>query len=252
MKLLDTDSCVVAVEKSPSARSQIMTNFSTLFARDKYAIVSEKYERAIELEPFIDYFARRRRGEIGFDIMELDFTDSIFSMNENGESRILDALIRTLMLQLVFGRKRTYYLIASFRMRLRIPRTLREQFSDPVRMLCEKFICRYDQELSDKLIELSNGDRSDSRVDWSMLYSIPLVIIEHAPRLIQLSLRDIPYTHVSQSVGAKARIVSFVFTCEYSRPSFSRSIGPTSQKIQDAFGKVHQTVWVKSRPKKGA
>ena len=238
--LLEHRSFVVALEKSKSAATEIMTQFSKFFEMDKYRVIPMKYEDAVVSDELINHFRRRKRGRVGFDILELDFTTSIFSLNDRGESKILDALIRTLMLQSVFGRKQKYYLITSFRMNLRISSTLRSRFSDAATMLCKNFIERYDKSLSDELVGLSEDE---IKVNRCILHSIPSILIEHEPRLTCLSLKDVPYTYISRSVGGKTRIVSFVFTCEYGRPSLS-SVASMSEAVRDAFDKVRSTVWV--------
>jgi len=240
MSLLERKSFVVALERSQSAATEVMTQFSRFLEMDQYSVIAMKYEDAIVSRELISHFMRRKGDRAGFDILELDFTNSIFSMNDKGESKILDSLIRTLMLQSVSGRKQKYYLITSFRMKLRLSLALRSKFSDAVTMLCKNFIGRYDESLSDELVNLSNNKM---RVDRCILYSIPLIIFEHAPRLVYLTLKDVPYTHISRSVGGKTRIVSFVFTCEYGRPSLS-SFEPISRAVKDAFDKVHSAVWV--------
>lgn len=230
----------MALERSSSAATEIMTQFSGFFDMDKYSIITMRYEDAVTSHGLISHFMRRRRGRVGFDILELDFTSSIFSMNNRGESKILDSLIRTLMLQSVFGRTQKYYLITSFRMNLHLPPTLRREFSDIGIMLCRNYIERYNESLSEELINLSDDEM---RVNWCILYSIPLIIIEHAPKLAHLTLRDVPYTYISRSVGGKTRIVSFVFTCESGRPSLS-SVESISEAVEDAFTKARSTVWV--------
>jgi len=242
--LLDRGNSVVALERSASSATEIVTQFSGFFEMDKYSVIRMKYEDAVVSDELISHFIRRHRSRVGFDILELDFTTSIFSMNNRGESKILNSLIRTLMLQSVFGRKQRYSLIASFGMNLRLSptlrRQLREQSSDAVTMLCRNFIERYDENLSDELINLSDDEM---RVNRCILHSIPSIIIEHAPRLAYLTLRDVPHTYISKSVGGKTRIASFVFTCEYKQPSLS-SVGSIFEAIEDAFSKVHSTVWV--------
>lgn len=242
--LLGANSFVIAVEKSPSSATEIVRKFSNLFNKGSYDIIIMGYESAIESEKLINYFAKQGRRRAGFDILELDFTDSIFSINQRGESKILDAIIKTLMLQSVFGRREKYYLISSFKMKFRFTQTLRQHFSDAASMLCENFIQRYDQNLSSELNRLPSNNLDGSRINWCILHSIPLIIIEHAPRLMRLSLTDVPYTYVSQSAGAKSRIVSFVFSCEHKRPSLSHPVEPILQEVQHAFNKVRNTIWV--------
>lgn len=240
MSLLERRSYVVALERSPSAATEIVTQFSGFFERDKYSVISKKYEDAMTSGELVDHFMRRKGDQAGFDILELDFTSSIFSMNDRGESKILDSLIRTLMMQSISGRKQKYYLITSFKLKLRLAQALRRIFPDAVTMLCRNFIARYNEDLSDELINLTDNEK---RVNLCILNSIPLILIEHAPRLAYLTLRDVPYVHISRSVGGKTRIASFVFACEYRRPSLS-SIETIFRSVEDAFDKVRFTVWV--------
>lgn len=243
--LLVDESSVIAIEKSDSAATEIITKFSTFFKEGKYDVIIKKYEEAIKNIELIELFRKSRIGRIGFDILELDFTDSIFSMNNNGESRILDTIIKTLMLQSVFGRREIYYLILSFKMSLSIPPILRLGCTDAVDMLCKNFIKRYNVNLADKINNISNSNNDESRVNWCILYSIPLILIEYAPNIVHMRLKDTSYTYISRSVGAKARIASFIFTCQNRCASLSQSVGSISEEIHDAFDKVSGTVWVK-------
>jgi len=236
---------VVAVEPNKSWHKMIYEYFAETFARGKYEVLEGNYEDLIQEQRLTKWFIQQPPG---FDLLELDFPVPLFSLNPEKRSMVLESIAKTLKLQAFFGR--SFYMIASFKAENPLPANLGSVYGNSTKMLVKEILEKENSLLKNKT--LSNLISSDLTIalfqEKCSLFAIPLAIIRRSEGICNVKLHQPPYSHISKSVGAKTRIMSYVFWCEprnYTIDSGGDKLfNETKRNIEEAIEKIDKTVWV--------
>lgn len=244
MGLICDKTTVVAIEPNRNYHVKILEYFSRNFEKNNYEVIRGKYEDLILEESLRKWFLKN---PIGFDILELDFPAALYSLNPDGRSKFLDAIFRTLSLQSIGDKK--YYLIIAFKTNNKIPPNLQKIYGTPTRMLLQNILQKENEFLNNPILEefINSDQNNDDFNYWCSIYAIPLGIMTHCGGLCNIKLHSIPFTHISRSVGARSRIVTYVFNCEprYTSLHNGHSIrNEVKDNMYDAIKKIHNTIWV--------
>jgi hypothetical protein len=106
--------------------------------------------------------------------------------------------------------------------------------------------------LTSLITDLSQNPTTRSKVECN-LFSIPLTIMRRAEGICTVELEAVPYTHISESIGATSRLASYVFKCQ-PRSFTIDSLGgylsnETLKKLDNAVNKTSNTIWVDCKQK---
>lgn len=238
---------VVAVEPNKFWHKTIYEYLAQTFAKSKYEVLEGNYEDLIEEQRLTKWFFQP---PFGFDILELDFPVPLFSLSPDKRSRVLESIAKTLKLQAFFGRN--FYMIASFKGENTLPANLGSVYGDSTKMLVEEILKRENSLLENKtLSDLISSPVSGTPLyqERCSLFAIPLAIIRRSEGICNVKLHQIPYTHISKSVGGKTRIMSYIFWCEPRTYTIDcagdKLFNETKKNIEEAIEKIDKAYWVK-------
>ena len=240
-----THTTIVALEPNKSWHKIIYEYFARTFEKAKYEVLEGNYEDLIEQERLIKWFFEP---PFGFDIMELDFPVSLFSLGSDKRSMILEAIAKTLKVQAFFCR--SFNMIAAFKATNKISAELGSVYGDATKMLVKEILERENSLLNNRILTglIKSGSTASLYDEKCSLYAIPLAIIRRSEGICNVRLKEIPYTHVSKSVGANSRIISYVFRCEprnYTIDCGGNTLfDETRKSMVDAIEKTYRTFWV--------
>jgi hypothetical protein len=249
LKLISKEqTTIVGIEQNKSWHTTIFEYFAEVFSQEKYGILEGTYENLIADHRLLRWFMIE---PFGFDIIELDFPSSLFSLGEDKRSKILDSISKTLKMQAFCGR--TFYMLTTFKAKTPISHALRTQYGNSVNMLSKEILQKENALLNNgKLNSLITALASTPTVrdeEECNLFAIPLTIIRRTEGICTVELAEVPYTHVSKSVGGTSRLASYVFKCQPRSYTIDCAgdclFNETKKKLEDAVRKTEHAVWVK-------
>ena len=238
---------IVAIEQNKFWHKSILEYFASIFTLGKYEVIEGTYEKMISEERLLRWFMEK---PFGFDIIELDFPASLFSLSADRRFILLESIAKTLKLQTFYGRN--FYMLTTFKAQTPIPQSLNAQYGNSSKMLSKEILQKENALLNNAILNSLIATLASNPTEHSdeecNLFAIPLAIIRRAEGICTIELEEVPYTHVSESVGGTSRLASYVFKCQPRSYTIDCAGDYLSNEIKkrldDAIKKTANAVWV--------